>query len=80
MVNFSLINHRKWNKTLEIIQEKSRISGKKKRKLSLDIEKKKSKKLKSFQKLLEQMNQSPQHNRAGRARAMQEEERYLQRN
>ena len=38
----------------------------------MGTEKKESKKLKPFQKLLEQFSQSPPYNRAGRARTVEE--------
>ena len=50
--------------TLLELSEKSQFQRKRRRKLLLNIERKESKKLKIFQKLLEQMNQNPQYNRS----------------
>ena len=53
--------------SLQKLPDKSQISGKRYQKLR----KKESKTLNNFQKLLEQISQSPEHNqRAGRARAV----------
>ena len=58
------LKHRKWSNTSEItrLPDKLQISGKRQRILLLEIEKNESKKLKSFQKILEQISQSPQYN------------------
>ena len=54
--------------SLQKLPDKSQISGKK----MLEIENKESKTLNHFQKLFEQMSQSPEYNqRAGRARAVE---------
>ena len=60
--------------TFRYLTENLPISGKRKRKLLLGIEKQESKKLKIFQKLLEYMNQSTQNRTI---RAVQKEEMYL---
>ena len=57
---------------LQEFSDKSQISGERQRTLLLGTEKKESKKLKTFQKLLKQISQSPQYNRAGTARTVQE--------
>ena len=60
------LKHQKWSITSEFIRQRTNLRMQ-------EIEKKESKKLKSFQKLLEQINQS-QYNqsRAGRAKAVEE--------
>ena len=52
--------------SLQKLSDKSQISGKRQWILLLEIVKKESKTLNAFQKLLEQISQSPQYNRAGR--------------
>ena len=52
--------------SLQKLPDKSQISGKRQWILLLEIVKKESKTLNAFQKLLEQISQSPQYNRAGR--------------
>ena len=69
--------------SLQKLPDKSQISGKRQWILLLEIVKKESKTLNAFQKLLEQISQSPQYNRAGRrvrqtARAV--EEMFMMRN
>ena len=54
--------HNLWIRKSKIGEYLSRISGKRKRKLLLELEKKESKRLISCQKLLEEINKSPQHN------------------
>ena len=54
------------------LPDKSQILGKKQGILLLENEKKESKKLKTVQKLLEQINQSRQYHRAGTARVVEE--------
>ena len=65
--------------SLQKLPDKSQISGKRQWILLLEIEKKESKTLKTFQKLLEQIRQSPQYNQniAGRARAEQREKMFM---
>ena len=65
--------------SLQKLPDKSQISGKRQWILLLEIEKKESKTLKTFQKLLEQIRQSPQYsqNIAGRARAEQREKMFM---
>ena len=63
--------------SLQKLSDKSQISRKRYWILLLEIVKKESKTLNAFQKLLEQISQSPQYNRAGRrvrqtARAVEE--------
>ena len=63
--------------SLQKLSDKSQISRKRYSKLLLEIVKKESKTLNAFQKLLEQISQSPQYNRVGRrvrqtARAVEE--------
>ena len=55
---------------LQELPDKSQISGKRQRILLLETEKRECEKLSIFQKLLEQISQSPQYNRAGRARTV----------
>ena len=50
--------------SLQKLPDKSQISGKRQWILLLEIEKKESKTLNTFQKLLEQISQSPQYNRS----------------
>ena len=57
---------------LQELPDKSQILGKKQRILLLENEKKESKKLKTLQKLLEQISQGPQYHRAGTARVVEE--------
>ena len=52
--------------SLQKLPDKSQISGKRQWILLLEIVKKESKTLNAFQKLLEQISQSPQYNRADR--------------
>ena len=60
------------------LQDKSQISGKRLWILLLEIEKKESKTRNDFQRLFEQISQSPQYNqRAGRARAEQREKMFM---
>ena len=54
------------------LPDKSQISRKRQRILLLETEKKESKKLKTFQKLLQYISQSPQYNKAGRAKTVKE--------
>ena len=65
--------------SLQKLPDKSQIPGKRQWILLLEIEKKESKTLKTFQKLLEQIRQSPQYNQniAGRARAEQREKMFM---
>ena len=56
--------------SLQKLSDKSQISRKRYWILLLEIVKKESKTLNAFQKLLQQMSQSPQYNKAGR-RALQ---------
>lgn len=59
MVNFPLMGYiTKNGATIHELQEKSPVSGKRKKRLLLETEKNKNRKLKSFQKLLEWMSQS----------------------
>ena len=50
--------------TSKMEQHSSPISDKRKRKLLFELERKESKKLKSFQRFLEQINQKPQYNQS----------------
>ena len=52
--------------SLQKLSDKSQISGKRQWILLLEIVKKESKTLNAFQKLLEQISQSPKYNRTGR--------------
>ena len=52
--------------SLQKLTDKSQISGKRQWILLLEIVKKESKTLNAFQKLLEQISQSPKYNRAGK--------------
>ena len=65
--------------SLQKLPDKSQISGKRQWILLLEIVKKESKTLNTFQKLLEQISQSPQYNQkiVGRARAEQKEKMFM---
>ena len=65
--------------SLQKLPDKSQISGKRQWILLLEIEKKESKTRNTFQKLLEQISQSPWYNQniADRARAEQREKMFM---
>ena len=65
--------------SLQKLPDKSQISRKRQSILLLEIEKKESKTLNTFQKLLEQISQSPQYNQniVGKARAEQREKMFM---
>ena len=58
--------------SLQKLPDKSQIPGKRQWKLLLEIEKKGSKTLNTFQKLLQQINQSPEYNQSRKGQSSRE--------